>query len=86
MNIDIGQLVYSRAGRDSGRKFVVINIVNENYVLVVDGCLRKLENPKKKNCKHLEITDIILDKINIEIIKNKKINNAEIREILKYNM
>jgi len=37
MEISIGQVVYSRAGRDSGRKLVVVGIVDDKNVLVADG-------------------------------------------------
>lgn len=49
----IGEIVRSRAGRDSGRAFVVWKVLDEEYVLLVDGCLRTLERPKKKKRKHL---------------------------------
>ena len=48
----IGEIVRSRAGRDSGRAFVVWKVLDEEYVLLVDGCLRTLERPKKKKRKH----------------------------------
>jgi hypothetical protein len=28
----LGQVVYSKAGRDSGRKFVVVKVIDEIYV------------------------------------------------------
>ncbi len=48
-----GDVVLSRAGRDSGRAFVVLEAIDENYVLIVDGRLRTLERPKKKKRMHL---------------------------------
>ena len=48
-----GDIVLSRAGRDSGRAFVVLEAIDENYVLIVDGRLRTLERPKKKKRMHL---------------------------------
>jgi len=48
-----GEIVRSRAGRDSGRAFVVWKILDEAYVLLVDGTLRTLERPKKKKRRHL---------------------------------
>ena len=48
-----GDVVLSRAGRDSGRAFVVLEAIDENYVLIVDGRLRTLERPKKKKRRHL---------------------------------
>ena len=48
-----GEIVRSRAGRDCGRAFVVLEAIDENYVLIVDGRLRTLERPKKKKRMHL---------------------------------
>ena len=48
-----GEIVRSRAGRDRGRAFVILKLVDEDYVLLVDGRLRTLERPKKKKRRHL---------------------------------
>lgn len=49
-----GQLVRSRAGRDRGRYYLVLEVQDDAHALVVDGKKRPLENPKKKNCVHLQ--------------------------------
>ena len=54
----IGQLVIATAGRDANKKFIVICIINDQYVYISDGDTRKLENPKKKKLKHLKLTSI----------------------------
>lgn len=51
--LETGEIVRSRAGRDRGRAFVVIKVLDTDYVLLVDGGLRTLERPKKKKRKHL---------------------------------
>ena len=48
-----GEIVLSRAGRDRNRAFVVIDVLDAEYVLIADGKLRTLERPKKKKRKHL---------------------------------
>ena len=50
----IGDLVISKSGRDKGRKLAVVGITDENYVLIADGDLRKVGNPKRKKVKHLQ--------------------------------
>ncbi len=45
----IGRLCLKLAGRDAGRKCVVVELVNDHFV-VVDGNVRR----KKVNVKHLE--------------------------------
>ena len=44
-----GEIVLSRAGRDRGRAFVILKLLDEAYVLLVDGRLRTLERPKKRS-------------------------------------
>ena len=51
--LQIGQFVKSKAGRDKGHVMIVVGRVDEFHVLVADGDLRKLEKPKKKKVKHL---------------------------------
>lgn len=48
-----GQIVLSLAGRDSGRLYVVLGREGERFLLA-DGRHRRLQDPKRKNGKHLE--------------------------------
>ena len=49
-----GSIVKSLKGHDTGRVYLVLARLNENFVLVADGKYRKTENPKQKRIKHLE--------------------------------
>ena len=51
----LGSIALSLAGRDKGRYFVVVGVIDENHVAVADGRKRKIEKPKKKKLKHLRI-------------------------------
>jgi ribosomal protein L14E/L6E/L27E len=82
-DITIGQVVKSRAGRDKGNIFLVLDVIDEDYVLIVDGSLRKLDNPKKKKLKHLIIYNTILPELKYKLDNNVKINNAYIRKLLE---
>ncbi len=55
----IGQIVYSKAGRDKGKALIVISS-SDLGVFVVDGKERPLERPKLKNTKHLNLTNYCL--------------------------
>lgn len=83
MNVTLGQVVYSRAGRDSGRMFLVSALVDESYVLIVDGDLRRIEKPKKKKIKHLKSTGYILEPLKEKFESGLKVNNSEIRKALE---
>jgi LSU ribosomal protein L14E len=45
----LGRVVLSAAGRDKDRYFIIVDIVDDNYVLVADGRLRPESKPKKKS-------------------------------------
>lgn len=82
-NIVLGQLVVSTAGRDKGRKFIVLNIIDQNHVYISDGDLRKVEKPKKKKLKHIKATGIIADTLRGKLKHNEIVENFEIRSFLK---
>ena len=49
MSIEIGRMVMKTAGRDAGKKAVIVDILDDNYVLI-DGETRR----RKCNVLHLE--------------------------------
>ncbi len=81
--LEVGRVVLSTAGRDKGNFFMIVDVVDDNYVKTVDGNIRKLANPKLKKIKHLQATEIILDKIAAKIIEGKQVFDAEIRGALR---
>lgn len=81
--IGLGQVVMSQAGRDKGRFMIVVGTTDTNYVYVADGTLRKIENPKKKNIKHLKATNKRADQIAEKLARKRKIKNTEIKEALQ---
>ena len=54
----VGQMVFSKSGRDKGLPFIVCAIEN-NFVYLIDGKLRKIETPKKKKVIHIQKTNYI---------------------------
>ena len=60
MDICKGMLVYSKAGRDKGKLFVVLGIEND-FVYLSDGDTRRVNNPKKKKIKHINRTNTVLE-------------------------
>lgn len=55
----IGKVVCSKSGRDKGY-FMAIVKCEEGVAFVCDGKERPLERPKKKNLKHLQLTNKVL--------------------------
>lgn len=54
-----GQLVRSKAGRDKTRTLAVLEVEGE-MLLLADGNLRKVEDPKRKKAKHVAPTTTVL--------------------------
>ena len=84
--ISIGQIVHSRAGRDKDHFFIVISIVNEEYVLIADGDLRKINSPKKKKLKHLIFHDSYAEGIKSMLLNNEKVTDADLRKALSQKL
>lgn len=82
-DVDIGQIVKSKTGRDQGRVFVVFGKVDDKHVLIVDGSLRRVDRPKKKQIKHLAKINLVSNEIRAAVLNNEKINNAFIRRELE---
>lgn len=55
--VAIGSVVRSKCGRDRKRVFLIVGECNDTAgrVLVCDGKLHPLSNPKKKNLRHLAV-------------------------------
>lgn len=84
MDIKEGSLVISKNGRDKDKHFVVMQIA-ENYVYLCDGDMRKIENPKKKKIRHIQITGKFSDFLNKAISEGVTVTNKEVqKEIAKY--
>ncbi|MFZ7104433.1 MAG: RNA-binding protein [Peptococcaceae bacterium] len=77
-----GQLVKSRAGRDKDVFYLVYNWDAE-FVYVVDGEKRRIQNPKKKNIRHLWYTDRVAGELTDKLDNGLKVTNADIREALE---
>ncbi len=63
-----GRIVCSKRGRDKGYFMVVVD-ESEGFVYLSDGKERPLERPKKKNVKHIAVTNTVLE---AECFKNNK--------------
>ena len=82
-DLKIGQIVKSKAGRDKGRIFLICEVVDEQFVLVCDGDLRKLNNPKKKKVKHLMVYNTVLTEFAERLQCNENLDDAYIRKLLE---
>lgn len=79
----LGRVVYSKAGRDSNRYFIICDVIDSSFVRVVDGDLRKVENPKKKNIKHLRLQPQKVEALAEKFRRGEPVTNAEVRKALE---
>ena len=54
----IGQPTLSVRGRDKNRVFIIVKILDDNFVEIADGRTRKISKPKRKKLKHLKLLDL----------------------------
>ncbi len=71
----VGTIAISKAGRDKGKAMVIVE-ETANYLLVCDGKERPVERPKRKNPKHLKLTNTRLTAHQLE-------TNPRLRKALK---
>ena len=81
--IEVGAIVISKMGRDEGRSFVVIQEVDEDFVMLADGRLRTMDHLKKKRRKHLKTTGIVVEDLRTRLREGAAVENHEVRTWLK---
>lgn len=75
MELSVGSVVISKAGRDKS-KFLAVIKIDDAGVYVCDGKERPLENPKRKNPIHLAVT-------NYRVTPQEMETNRSLKRVLK---
>ncbi|MDE6657547.1 MAG: KOW domain-containing RNA-binding protein [Oscillospiraceae bacterium] len=60
MQLQVGMIVRAIAGKEQGKFYSIIKLDN-HFVYLADGKHRKLEQPKRKNKKHVRATGTVWD-------------------------
>ena len=81
MKISESDIVVSVNGRDSGKMFFVIG-VDEEYVLLADGKRRRVDKPKRKKIKHVQLVSASGGRTAEKIRSGEKITNSDLRRAL----
>ena len=81
MDIARSNIVKSIAGRDKGKFFFVLE-AEEEFLLLADGKTRRVENPKRKKCKHAQFVEDSSTRVAEKIRSGEKITNSELRKTL----
>ena len=82
--MELGQVVFSKVGRDSGKYYVVVEIVDEQKVRIADGDLRRIAKAKLKNVKHLQSNGDVLEKIAEKLKNGTQVFDAELYSALRF--
>ncbi len=82
-NLELGQVVKSIAGRDKGEYFVVLQIGPDPFVYIADGCRRRVESPKRKNIKHLQPLNTVIEDIHVKCRSKMRVSNKDVAGALK---
>lgn len=78
----LGQLVTSRAGRDTGERYLVVGKTGDRFVFLANGKTRTLANPKKKNLRHLVFHQAVVEDIERKLEAGEEVKDEEIRQAL----
>ena len=73
MELKVGSVVISKAGRDKNYLLAVMRIADDG-VYVSDGKERPTDRPKKKNFKHIAVTHYVLSEE--ETATNRSLKSA----------
>ena len=77
--IEVGSVVISKAGRDRGRPFLVVGVVDDDFVMVANGALRRMDRQKKKRRKHLKPTGRVVEALRERLSQGRPVEDHELR-------
>ena len=81
MDFRPGMVVRSKAGRDKGDLFIVLQ-TEDNFAYIANGILRKVHRPKKKKLMHLQISGYVSQMIVDKLEVNEEITDCMVRKAL----
>ena len=81
MDIVKANIVTSTAGRDKGEAFFVL-ATEGDFLLLADGRRRRVESPKRKRRKHVELVQEGSGPAADKIRSSEKITNSELRKAI----
>ncbi|MFD2640112.1 KOW domain-containing RNA-binding protein [Piscibacillus salipiscarius] len=75
----IGQLVRINRGREADQYAIIIEVLDETFVLLADGDKRKFDRPKRKNIHHVDLLDYISPEVEKSMIETGRVTNGKLR-------
>lgn len=83
VSLRIGQFVKVLRGKDENSYAIVIAIIDEKFVLIVDGDKRRFDSPKKKNVLHLELQPAFSQEVINSLHDTGRVTNAKLRYVIQ---
>lgn len=79
----LGMFAFSQAGHDKDSLYIIIREEDE-YVYLADGKNKSVENPKRKNKKHIQVMKKNADDHIIEVLKSGgRVGDEEVKRAIK---
>ncbi|MFV0342639.1 MAG: hypothetical protein ACK5JH_07055 [Anaerocolumna sp.] len=78
----LGEFVTATSGKDKDKIYIIIN-TTEEYVYLVDGVFRSINNPKRKNRKHVVSLSFRDQSLLKKWENNSKVIDEEIKRAIK---
>ena len=79
----IADVVISKAGRDQGKLFYVLQ-AQDGYLVLADGKIRRIEKPKRKKQRHVQKFLRSETRVAQKLRAGDKVLNSELRRDLAY--
>ena len=79
---DLGMIVTAKAGRDRGKRFIIVGCFDETHVLIADGNTRTIARPKKKKVMHVRVETARAENIRQKLVEGIVVQDAEIRKAI----
>ncbi|WP_085993664.1 KOW domain-containing RNA-binding protein [Oceanobacillus senegalensis] len=75
----VGQVVRVLNGREAGQHMIIIEPLDDRFVLLADGEKRKTNRPKKKNVQHIELMDYVSPEVRNSLLETGRVTNGKLR-------
>ena len=82
-DIQVADVVIATAGREKGKLFYDLE-VDEQYLILGNGKDRTLEQPKRKNRRHVDKVLRSETRVAAKLLSGDKVLNSELRRDLAY--
>ena len=80
---EVGRIVVKTAGREIGKKAIILSFFDKNYVLISGAGVTGVRR-RRSNIKHLEVLDKHVDGINDRISDKEVQKKVETQKLLEF--